>query len=190
MGENPALSDASITSWRLLKRSIFGRSRHFLTETAFYADVVLPAAALPKAGHLTNTERRVQMVRQAVTPPGKAKPDWFILQELAAKLNLNWSFDTPEKIFREIASVTPDYAGITYERLEKEGGLQWPCPTEKHPGTSYLHKGKFSRGKGLFTPVEYRPSAEEPDEQYPLILTTGRTLFHYHTGYDAAQRQY
>ena len=185
MGENPALSDANLhhVLEALEKIDFLVVQDIFLTETAFYADVVLPAAAFAeKQGTFTNTERRVQMVRQAVTPPGKAKPDWFILQELAAKLNLNWSFDTPEKIFREIASVTPDYAGITYERLEKEGGLQWPCPTEKHPGTSYLHKGKFSRGKGLFTPVEYRPSAEEPDEQYPLILTTGRTLFHYHTG--------
>jgi len=155
----------------------------FLTETARLADVVLPAAAFAeKRGTFTNTERRVQMVRPAVKPPGEAKADWLILQELASRLGMKWHYETPEDIFEEIALLTPSYAGISYRRLEEEGGLQWPCPDSGHPGTPYLHEGKFSRGKGLFTPVEYRPPAEQPDEQYPLLLTTGRNLFHYHTG--------
>ncbi len=185
MGENPALSDANLNHVleALGKIDFMVVQDIFMTETAAFADVVLPAAAFAeKQGTFTNTERRVQLVRQAVTPPGKTKPDWLILQELASKLNIKWSYENPEEIFREIARLTPSYAGISYGRLEKEGGLQWPCPSDDHPGTPYLHKEKFSRGKGLFTPVEYRPSAEEPDEQYPLILTTGRSLFHYHTG--------
>jgi formate dehydrogenase alpha subunit len=185
MGENPALSDANLhhVMEALEKLDFLVVQDIFLTETAALADVVLPAAAFAeKQGTFTNTERRVQMVRQAVNPPGEAKPDWLILQELAYKLGIEWHYETPEDIFQEIALLTPSYAGISYQRLEEEGGLQWPCTDGEHPGTPYLHQGKFSRGKGLFTPVEYRPPAEEPDEEYPLVLTTGRNLFHYHTG--------
>jgi len=185
MGENPALSDANLHhALAALKKVEFLVVQDiFLTETAAMADVVLPVASFAeKQGTFTNTERRVQLVRQAVNAPGEAKADWIILQELATKLGLNWHYETPEDIFNEIAMLTPSYAGISYRRLEEEGGLQWPCPQKDHAGTPYLHKEKFSRGKGLFTPVEYRPSEEEPDEQYPFLLTTGRNLFHYHTG--------
>ncbi len=185
MGENPALSDANLNHVleALDKVDFLVVQDIFLTETAARADVVLPAAAFAeKKGTFTNTERRVQLVRQAVNPPGDAWADWVILQELASRIGLKWNYRGPEEIFREIARLTPSYAGISYERLEKEGGLQWPCPDAGHPGTPYLHANQFSRGKGRFTPVEYQPPAEEPDEEYPLLLTTGRSLFHYHTG--------
>lgn len=185
MGENPAISDANLhhVQEALEKVEFLVVQDIFLTETAAYADVVLPAAAFAeKQGTFTNTERRVQMVRQAVNPPGEAKPDWLILCELARRLGLDWHYATSGDIFIEIARLTPSYAGISYQRLEEEGGLQWPCPDAGHPGTPYLHQNKFVRGKGLFTPVEYQPPAEEPDEDYPLLLTTGRSLYHYHTG--------
>ena len=185
MGENPALSDANLhhVQEALEKVEFLVVQDIFLTDTAAYADGVLPAAAFAeKQGTFTNTERRVQLTRQAVNPPGEAKADWLILCELARKLGLVWRYTTPEDIFREIVLLTPSYAGISYQRLEEEGGLQWPCPDAEHPGTSYLQEGEFVRGKGLFTPVEYEPPAEEPDEEYPLLLTTGRCLYHYHTG--------
>lgn len=185
MGENPALSDADLNHVleALEKVDFLVVQDIFLTETARYADVVLPAAAFAeKSGTFTNSERRVQLVRQAIRPPGEARPDWVILQDLALELGLNWNYRGPEDIFREIASLTPSYAGISYHRLEREGGLQWPCPHPEHPGTPYLHGGGFVRGKGLFTPVEYVPPAEQPDEEYPFVLTTGRDLYHYHTG--------
>ncbi len=185
MGENPAISDADLTHVHqaLDKVDFLVVQDIFLTETASRADVVLPAAAFAeKDGTFVNTERRVQRVRKAVEPPGSAKPDWVILKELAAELELDWNYDTAEDVFNEIAEVTPSYAGISYQRLDKEGGLQWPCPTPDHPGTQFLHKGQFTKGKGSFMPVEYRPSAESVDEEYPLLLTTGRDLYHYHTG--------
>lgn len=185
MGENPALSDANIhhVMEALEKVEFLVVQDIFLTETAAKADVVLPAAAFAeKVGTFSNTERRVQMVRKAVNAPGEAKADWLILQELANKLGMEWHYEGPDHIFQEIAQLTPAYAGISYQRLEQEGGLQWPCPSADHPGTLYLHEGQFSRGKGLFTPVEYLPPAEETDQEYPLVLTTGRNLYHYHTG--------
>ena len=155
----------------------------FLTETAKYADVVLPSACFAeKDGTFSNTERRVQRVRKAVDAPGEAKADWQILCELATRMGYSMSYDNPEEIFEEIRMLTPSYAGITYERLEGKG-IPWPCPNTEHPGTPYLHKdGKFSRGKGLFSAIEFKEPRENPDDEYPLILTTGRSLFHYHTG--------
>lgn len=185
MGENPVLTDANITHVEeaLEKLEFLVVQDIFLTETAAKADVVLPAAAFAeKTGTFTNTERRVQMVRPAVSAPGTAKADWIILQDLANRLDLGWQYEEPSEIFQEIVQLTPSYAGISYERLNQEGGIQWPCPSTDHPGTVYLHEGSFSRGKGLFQPVEYLPPAEEPDQEYPLVLTTGRNLFHYHTG--------
>jgi formate dehydrogenase alpha subunit len=185
MGENPALSDANLSHVMeaLAKVDFLVVQDIFLTETAALADVVLPAAAFAeKWGTFTNTERRVQLVRQAVNPPGEARADWVILHELASRLGLKWNYGGPEEIFQEITRLTPSYAGISYKRLEEEGGLQWPCPEAGHPGTPYLHVKQFSSGKGYFTPVEYQPPAEEPDAEYPLLLTTGRNLFHYHTG--------
>lgn len=183
-GENPALTEANLHHvWEALEEVEFLVVQDlFLTETAAYADVVLPAAAFAeKQGTFTNTERRVQMVRKAVDPPGEAKADWLILCELARKLGLNWDYASAEDIFQEMARLTPSYAGISHQRLEEEEGLQWPCPTADHPGTLYLHKDKFVRGKGQFTPVEHQPPAEEPDEEYPILLTTGRILYHYNT---------
>jgi formate dehydrogenase major subunit len=183
MGENPMLSDPDITHVEeaLKNLDIFVVQDIFLTETAELADVVLPSACFAeKDGTFSNTERRVQRIRKAVDAPGEAKADWEIISELAAKLGYSMNCSSPEDIMREINDLTPSYAGITYERLEEEG-IQWPCPSTDHPGTKYLHKDKFSRGLGLFSAIDYRPSDELPDEEYPFILTTGRVLYHYHT---------
>ena len=184
-GENPMLTDANLNHVEeaLDKVEFLVVQDIFLTETAAKADVVLPAAAFAeKMGTFVNTERRVQLINQAVCPPGEAKADWQILQELAQKLGFNWQYGSTEDVFNEITTLTPSYAGISYGRLEREGGLQWPCPTPEHPGTPVLHGDKFTRGKGLFSPVEYTPSAELTDGDFPLILTTGRNLYHYHSG--------
>lgn len=184
MGENPALTEANLHHVReaLESAEFLVVQDLFLTETAVYADVVLPAAAFAeKEGTFTNTERRVQLLRQAVTPPGEAKSDWLILCELARKLGLGWDYAASADIFEEMAGLTPSYAGISHRRLDDEGGLQWPCPDADHPGTLFLHQDKFVRGKGCFTPVEHQPPAEEPDEEYPFLLTTGRILYHYNT---------
>jgi predicted molibdopterin-dependent oxidoreductase YjgC len=165
----------------------------FLSETAMLADVVLPAASFAeKSGTFTNTERRVQLIRPAVESPGEARPDWQIIAGLASRTagalgksptapHAGWEYASPEQVMEEIRALTPSYGGIRHARLEN-GGLQWPCPTGEHPGTPILHVGKFSRGLGKFNPVEYAPAAELPDKRYPLILTTGRRLEHYHTG--------
>jgi predicted molibdopterin-dependent oxidoreductase YjgC len=157
----------------------------FLSETAQYADVVLPAASFAeKDGTFTNTERRVQRVRKAINPKGNSKPDWWITSQVAQKMNQDgFEFSSPMEIMQEINSVTPSYRGITYERLGN-GGLQWPCPSEDHPGTPFLHAGRFAAasGKGKFVPLTYKPPAELPDDEYPLLLTTDRSLYHYHSG--------
>jgi predicted molibdopterin-dependent oxidoreductase YjgC len=144
--------------------------------------VVLPAACYAeKDGTFTNTERRVQRIRQAVRPPGEARPDWAILCDLSAAMGYPMSYRHPGEVFDEIAGLTPSMAGISYERIDKVG-IQWPCPTKDHPGTPYLHEGRFTRGKGLFHAIKFRPPAEVPDDEYPLILSTGRTLCHYNIG--------
>jgi formate dehydrogenase alpha subunit len=185
VGENPVLSDADASHVveAIGKLDFFVVQDIFLTETARLADVVLPGASFAeKDGTFTNTERRVQRVRKAIEPVGDAKPDWWITCELAKRLGAKgFDFGAPVEIMEEITSLTPSYGGITYERLD-EGGLQWPCPTTDHPGTKFLHKGTFVGGKGKFTPLGYRPPAETPDGEYPLTLTTDRSLFHYHTG--------
>jgi formate dehydrogenase major subunit/formate dehydrogenase alpha subunit len=146
------------------------------------AHVVLPSACFAeKDGTFTNTERRVQLVRQAVQPPGEARSDWEILTAVATRLGYPMSYPNAEAVFDEMASVTPSYGGMDYQRLATQG-LQWPCPTKDHPGTRYLHREKFVRGKGLFHAIDWISPAEPPDEEYPLILTTGRVLYHYHTG--------
>jgi len=184
MGENPMLSDPDLNhvAQGLKKLEFLVVQDIFLTETAQLAQVVLPAVTFAeKDGTFTNTERRVQLIRKAVEPLGEAKPDWQIIAELSSKMGYHMGYDHPEKIMDEIAQVTPSYGGIDYERLEN-GGLQWPCPNKTHLGTKYLHKGQFARGLGLFQPVEYLPPAEVPDEEYPFILSTGRVLYHFHTG--------
>jgi len=185
MGENPILSDPDVNHTReAFKRLEFLVVQDmFLTETAQLAHVVLPAASFAeKDGTFTNTERRVQRVRKAIEPVGNAKPDWWIICEIAKMMGAyGFDFSHPSEIMEEIARLTPSYGGINYERLEN-GGLQWPCPTTDHPGTPILHVGRFVRGLGRFTPLEYKPPAELPDKAYPFLLTTGRSLFHYHTG--------
>jgi formate dehydrogenase major subunit len=183
MGENPMLSDPDQKHVRagLEALDFLVVQDIFLTETAELADVVLPAASFAeKDGTFTNTERRVQRVRQAIPAPGQAKADWVILQEMMAKLGYEKTYANAAEIMDEIASVTPSYGGINYARLENES-LQWPCPTTDHPGTKFLHKDKCARGLGLLKPWEFKPSAELPDSDYPFILSTGRILYHYHT---------
>ena len=185
MGENPLLSDPDTRHIKaaIEKLDFFVVQDIFLTETAQMADVVLPAASFAeKDGTFSNTERRVQRVRKAFDPPGVALADWEIICEIARRMGgKGFDFKDAEAIFKEIAKLTPSYAGISYERLDNEGGLQWPCPIEDHPGTKFLHDQSFTRGKGRFSPLTYRPSDELPDSEYPLILTTGRSPYHYHT---------
>ncbi len=185
MGENPILSDADAnhTEKALKKLEFLVVQDLFLTETARLADVVLPAVSFAeKDGTFTNTERRIQRVRKAIEPVGNSRPDWLIICQLARKMSdKDFDFESPSEVMEEIARLTPSYGGITYERLE-ECGLQWPCPTKDHPGTPILHVGRFVCGLGKFTPLQYKPPAELPDNEYPLVLTTGRNLYHYHTG--------
>ncbi len=184
MGENPMVSDPDLNHVEeALKNTEFLVVQDiFLTETARLADVVLPAASFAeKDGTFSNTERRVQLVRKAIEPVGSSKADWVILMELLNKMGIETTYKNPSEIMKEIASLTPSYGGITYERLEELGSLQWPCPTFDHPGTPYLHKANVARGKGLFKAIEYKPSNELPDVEYPFVLTTGRVLYHYHT---------
>ncbi len=184
MGENPMLSDPNLShvAEALAAVEFLVVQDLFPNETAQMADVVLPAAGFAeKLGTFTNTERRVQLIRPAIDPPGEALPDWRILLELARRLGADWPYDGPADVFAEMAGLTPQYAGMSYARLE-QGGLQWPCPTPDHPGTPVLHVGKFTRGKGLFCALDYRPPAELPDADYPFLLSTGRILFHWHGG--------
>ncbi|BBL68397.1 formate dehydrogenase subunit alpha [Methanoculleus chikugoensis] len=189
MGENPMLSDPDLNHVRHALESLefLVVQDIFLTETAELADVVLPAACYAERdGTQTSTERRVQMWRTAQDPPGEAKVDWKIISELAAKMGYakQFPYQSAEEIFNEIAALTPSYHGMNYERLSKPEALHWPCPTTDHPGTPILHIGKFSHpdGIGVFAPIEWKPPAEVPDAEYPFVLTTGRVLWHWHTG--------
>jgi formate dehydrogenase alpha subunit len=185
VGENPALSDPDAQHVReaLSRLDFFVAQDIFLSETAKLAHVVLPAASFAeKDGTFTNTERRVQRVRKVVEPVGDSKPDWWIVCEVAKKLDAKgFDYRDPSEIMEEIRNLTPSYGGISYQRLEN-GGIQWPCPLDDHPGTPILHRDIFVRGKGRFMPLKYVPPGESPDEEYPLILTTGRNLYHFHTG--------
>ncbi|MFO7941860.1 MAG: formate dehydrogenase subunit alpha [Bacillota bacterium] len=183
MGENPFLSDPDqnhvIEALRSLDFLVV--QDIFLTETAEFADVVLPAASFAeKNGTFTNTERRVQRVRQALPAPGEALPDGDILVKLAERLDYDLGSPDFADVMREVASLTPSYGGIVAERLHL--GLQWPCPGEDHPGTPILHTREFSRGLGHFSPTAHIPPAEGPDDDYPFVMMTGRMLYHYHTG--------
>jgi formate dehydrogenase alpha subunit len=193
MGENPMVSDPDLNHVRaalehcefLVVQDIFP------TETAQLADVVLPGTTfVEKDGTFTGTDRRIQLVRQAIEPLGDSRPDWAIIADLAQRMVgagndapfASWEYRSPAAVMDEIATLTPIYGGSSYGRLEEEGFLQWPVPDADHPGTPYLHKERFSRGLGHFTPVEFKEPAEAPDEEYPFTLTTGRIMFHYHTG--------
>ena len=197
MAENPMLSDPDVKHLEeSLKRLDFLVVQDiFMTETAQLADLVLPGASFAeKEGSFTGTDRRLQRVRQAIPPIGDARTDWEIICEVAKRVKArlgqetngapctSWDYASPQEVMDEIAAVTPIYGGVSYERLEALGSLQWPVPTADHPGTPYLHKGRFSRGLGKFNPVEWKPPAEEPDPEFPFTLTTGRIMFHFHTG--------
>lgn len=184
MGENPVITDPNMnhTIKALESLDFLVVEDIFMTDTARLADVVLPAAcAFEKNGTFTNTERKVQRVRKALMPPGEARDDLSIISALSERLGYPMKYASPEELLREFGRLWPHLGGITYRRLE-EGGLQWPCPSEDHPGTRFLYKEGFPKGKILFSPVGFCPPAELTDEEYPLILTTGRNLFQYHSG--------
>jgi formate dehydrogenase alpha subunit len=180
LGENPVLTDPNANHIKeaLEKLEFLVVQELFLTETAEYADVILPAASFAECdGTFTNTERRVQRVRKAIEPiPGQA--NWQTICLMATRTGYPMKYNHPREIWDEMASLTPSMAGINYERLEKES-LQWPCPNVDHPGTPYLHAGKFTRGLGIFQPSDHIPAGEIPDKEYPFLLSTGRILFHY-----------
>ena len=154
----------------------------FMTETAQLADVVLPATAWGETdGVQTNTERRVQRLRRAVDPPGEAKPDWWIICQLAKRLGFQgFDFESAKDVFNELCSVSPIYNGLDWDRIE-HGEYQWPVPDRDHPGTPILHQGEFKNGRGVFRTLEYRDPAETLSDEYPVWLTTGRRLASYHT---------
>lgn len=190
VGTNPMVSAPNLSEVRrwLENKDFIVVQDIFLTETAELAHVVLPATCwVEKTGTYTWVDRHVQLVEKVVKPPGEAKPDWIIICEIAKKMGYQdkFSYGSAEEIFEEIRKVVPQYKGITYERLRKTpGGIQWPCPSEEHPGTPTMFVEKFATpdGFGHFQVVQYKPPAEIPDSEYPFILTTGRVLFHYHTG--------
>jgi len=192
MGENPMMTEPNlnVTRQHMEALEFLVAQDVFINESGAYADVILPAAAFAeKDGTFTNTDRRVQRVRQALPPRGQARPDWQIITDLAQRLEQRlgrpntafWGYEDPEEIWREMANVVPAFKGVTYARLEKQG-LQTPVPDEDHPGTPYLFAESFPSGRGKFFALDYIPVAEQTDDEYPYILTTGRLLEHWHGG--------
>jgi len=198
MGENPFLSDPNMNHVAEALRAIefLVVQDIFLNETAQLADVVLPAVSFAeKEGTFTNTERRIQRVRTALPIKGEARRDLDIICDLGRRLSrsngrtsldvvhpvTDWNYTDASAVWDEIAVLTPTMSGISYERLEL-GGIQWSCPTPNHPGTPIMHKEKFTRGLGRFTPLIFREPAENPDDEYPFVLNTGRVLQHWHGG--------
>jgi formate dehydrogenase major subunit len=184
IGENPLVSDPDLNHAEksLSHLDFLVVQDIFMTETAQLADVVLPSACFAeKEGTFSNTERRVQRVRKAVEPPGEARDDWWITCQIATRMGYDMTYADSQAIFKEIAAITPSYAGLSYERIEGLG-IHWPCPTADHPGTPILHTQQFTRGKGMFHAIEWIPPEEQIDEEFPLYLTTGRLLYQYHTG--------
>jgi formate dehydrogenase major subunit len=187
MGENPAMSDPDVEHAReaLAKLEHLVVQDIFLTETAKYADVVLPASAWPeKDGTVSNTNRQVQMGRAALPLPGNARLDWQIIQEIARRIGLDWSYTHPRDVFAEMKLAMPSLNGITWERLEHEGSVTYPCDSETEPGHDIVFGDGFptASGRGRLVPAAIIPPAEEPDAEYPMVLTTGRQLEHWHTG--------
>jgi formate dehydrogenase major subunit/formate dehydrogenase alpha subunit len=197
LGEDPVMSDPNSNHVRhcLAHCDFVLLQEIFPSETSAYADVLLPGVSFAeKSGTFTNTERRVQMVRQAIQPLGEAQPDWKIIAELAKRIIAKgprtprsggfagWDYTDTAQIMAEVAALTPIYAGVSHERLERGERLQWPVKDATHPGTPILHVGQFSRGLGKFMPVEHIPPAELPNDEYPVILSTGRVLYHWHGG--------
>ena len=210
LAEDPIMSDPDTNHVRhcLEAADFIVLQEIFPTETSHYADVLLPGVSfVEKTGTFTNTERRVQMVRQAIDPPGEARQDWEIIAEISQRILFplssfdngekmkeerrkidtgapfaGWNYHSPAEIMTEINALTPSYAGITHERLERGERLQWPVPNTEHPGTPILHTKGFARGKGKFMPIDHIPPAERPDDNYPMVLSTGRVLYHWHGG--------
>ena len=198
LGEDPVMSDPDTHHVRECLENVdfLVLQEIFPSETAAYADVLLPGTSFAeKTGTYTNTERRVQMVHQAITPIGDAKPDWQITAEIAKRilsgteglLPLNgpfagWDYPDTSAIMAEINALAPSYGGITHARLEAGERLQWPCTNGEHKGTPILHVGKFARGVGKFNPIDHIPPAEEPSSDYPMVMSTGRVLYHWHGG--------
>ncbi len=187
MGENPAMSDPDQEHARtaLANLDILVVQDIFMTETAAFADVILPASAFPeKDGTVTNTDRRVQMGRAAVPMPGQAQQDWWIIQELANRMGLNWTYSHPRDVFAEMRMVMPSLTGISWQRLDDEGAVTYPCADENSAGREVIFGDGFptESGRGRMTPAEVLPPDETPDAEYPIVLTTGRLLEHWHTG--------
>jgi formate dehydrogenase major subunit/formate dehydrogenase alpha subunit len=195
LGEDPVMSDPDTHHIRVCfeKLEFLVLQEIFPSETAAYADVLLPGVSFAeKTGTFTNTERRVQMVHKAIEPLGEAKPDWWITAEIAKRILqtsavscgpfAGWDYPDTSAIMDEINALTPSYGGITHARLETGERLQWPCPTQEHKGTPVLHVGKFARGLGKFMPIDHVPPAEEPSDDYPMVMSTGRVLYHWHGG--------
>jgi formate dehydrogenase major subunit len=186
MGENPFMSDPNMNKVRkaLAHLDFLVVQEIFLTETAEFADVILPATtALEKDGTYTNTDRRVQIGRKVVDPPGDAKPDWWITCELSKRMGYAMDYAGPSEIFDELASLSPSLKGLNYGNLGDTGKL-WPCPDPATDGINVLFDERFPtpNGRGKFVPAEWKPEAEPPDDEYPLILNTGRVLEHWHGG--------
>jgi formate dehydrogenase major subunit len=187
MGENPAMSDPDVAHARhaLAMLEMLVVQDIFLTETAYLADVILPATAFPeKTGTFTNTDRLVQLGRQALSPPGEARPDLAIIVDMAKKLGLDWRYTHPSEVFDEMRRAMPSIAGITWDRLEREHAVTYPCEQEGDPGTRVVFTEDFptASGRGKFVPAKVIPAAEQPDTEYPFVLITGRQLEHWHTG--------
>jgi formate dehydrogenase major subunit len=187
MGENPAMSDPDVRH----ARAALAKLRHlvvqdlFLTETAFHADVILPASAAPeKTGTFTNTDRRVQLGRQAMQPPGNARQDWWLIQEIARRIGLDWQYQGVAEVYQEMAATMPSLKGISWERLQREGAVTYPTDGEDKPGNEIIFGQGFptKSGRGRFVPANIVPPDEIPDAQYPMVLSTGRVLEHWHTG--------
>ena len=193
MGETPMMSEPNLHHARhVMEQLEFVLVQDiFQNETGEYADVILPAGSFAeKDGTFTNSDRRVQLIRQALPLPGEARPDWEIICDLAKRVEVKlgrsqsagFEFTHPSAIWDEMAWLTPPFQGITYDRLEAESGVHWPCVSAEDPGSPYLFAESFPRGPGHFTPLEYSPSAELPDSEYPFVLSTGRVLYHWHGG--------
>jgi formate dehydrogenase alpha subunit len=192
MGENPMMSEPNLNHTRHMMEQVefLAAQDLFINESGAYADVFLPAASwAEKEGTFTNTDRRVQRVRKALEPRGQARADWEIICDLAGRIEKKlgrqqtsfWAFRSPAEVLEEMGRVVPEYAGVKYSRIEKQG-LQTPVWDDNHPGTPYLFAESFPRGRGKFYDIDYVPSVEMPDEEYPFILTTGRLLEHWHGG--------
>lgn len=193
VGEDPIMSDPNSHHIRecLEACELVILQEIFPSETAPYADILLPGASFAeKTGTFTNTERRIQLVRKAINPPGSAREDWRIVSDLAKRILAadlpgpysGWDYQNTSEVMDEIGALTPSYAGVTLERLDRGESLSWPVKDKNHPGTPILHVGAFTRGKGKFTPIEHIPPAEMPDDDYPMLLSTGRVIYHWHGG--------